>query len=54
VGIGVCLSYFSIAITKLQLKQLVEERVYWGLTVLEDESMTIMTGNVTAGMILEQ
>ena len=44
-----CLSYRSIALETPWPRQLTEGRVYWGLTVSEDESITIMTGSVREG-----
>ena len=33
---------FYIAVQKPRLKQFFKERVYWGLNILEDESMITM------------
>lgn len=46
--IGVCLSPFSIAITRHHNESNLQKS-FWGLTVSEDESITIMTGNMAAG-----
>jgi hypothetical protein len=50
-GLMMHLRYFSIIVNKL--RQLIEERVYWGLTVSENESWSSFRG-MAAGMALEQ